>query len=101
LASGHWSAWSSTSTRKDGNRRSGERAAVIPPPPTHDPARHPNNGRFGPRAAMAPSGSLTREAAVPAARFELRARFAERCRFPTSSFVVPMRRQKGPAQTRR
>ena len=48
-----------------------------------------------PMAAIAPSGSLTRKAAVPAARFERRAKFAERCRFPTSSFVVPMRRHRG------
>src|SRR4029450_8234566 len=34
-------------------------------------------------------------AAVPPARFERRAEFAERCRFPASSFVVPMRRQWG------
>ena len=34
-------------------------------------------------------------------RFERRAKLAERCRFPASSFVVPMRRQMGPAQTRR
>src|SRR5262245_45400755 len=40
-------------------------------------------------------------AAVPPARLERRAKFAERCRFPASSFVVPMRRQLGPAQTRR
>src|ERR1700731_571910 len=34
-------------------------------------------------------------------RFDRRAKFAERCRFRASSFVVPMRRQLGPAQTRR
>src|SRR5262249_8719466 len=51
--------------------------------------------------AIAPLGSLIRKAAVPSARLERRAECAERCRFPASSFVVPMRRQKGPAQTRR
>src|SRR4029453_1292983 len=32
---------------------------------------------------------------VPPARLERRAKLAERCRFPASSFVVPMRRQLG------
>src|SRR5262249_20360153 len=34
-------------------------------------------------------------------RFARREKFAGRCRSATSSFVVPMRRQRGPAQTRR
>jgi len=33
--------------------------------------------------------------AVPAARFETLKKFAGRCRFPTISFVVPMRRHRG------
>jgi hypothetical protein len=37
---------------------------------------------------------------VPPARFERRAEFAERCRFPASSFVVSMRRQMGPGSNK-
>src|SRR5689334_10597103 len=37
----------------------------------------------------------------PAMKVSAPNRFADRCRFPASSFDAPMRRQKGPAQTRR
>jgi len=40
-------------------------------------------------------------AAAPATRLGTPNKLAERCRFPTSSFDAPMRRQKRPAQTRR
>jgi hypothetical protein len=35
------------------------------------------------------------KAAAPPARFERRAKLAERCRFPATSFVVSTRRQRG------
>jgi hypothetical protein len=52
--------------------------------------------------AAVPLGQERRKrlaAAVPPARFERRAEFAERCRFPASSFVVLMSRQGAGSNT--
>src|SRR5512141_2397018 len=63
--------------------------------------RCPNNGRFAPMAAIAPSGSLTRKAAVPAARFELRAKICRTMSISDKLVRRPDETAKGPAQTRR
>ncbi len=58
--------------------------------------------RFGARRrATSRRPGLPGGTAAPAPHLGTSNRLAERCRFPTSSFDAPMRRQKRPAQTRR